>query len=183
MRVDVNNHLAIRPHAARVALLRSEGQCAPGWDRRWLENLLRRWKFVPNEPEREQVWTSQLRLLMRGRPRWREARGREDGAREGGVPKKGWGRGVGVDPSEAGIATWGFLPWESHQREPSWEVGVSLPQESSDVGAGGWLTVILMDTLGGEILEDVEADKPVVLNWLQLHGSGCRAAEFQQDRI
>lgn len=42
-----------------------------------------------------------------------EAKGRR---REGGVPKKGWGREVGVDPSEAGIAIRGFLPWESHQR-------------------------------------------------------------------
>lgn len=67
------------------ALLRSEGQCAPGWAWSWWENLLWWWRFVPNEPVHEQVWTSQLRLLMRGRLRRREARRRW----RDGLPKRG----------------------------------------------------------------------------------------------
>lgn len=50
--------------------------------------------------------------------------------------------------------------------EPSSEVRVPQPQESSDVWGG---TMILMDALDGEILGDVEADGPVVLNWVEFY--------------
>lgn len=93
-----------------------------------------------------------------------EAKGRR---REGGVPKKGWGREVGVDPSEAGIAIRGFLPWESHQRRA--ELRGSSASAAGKLRRLGGGTMILMDALDGEILGDVEADGPVVLNWVEFY--------------
>lgn len=58
------------------AMQMSEGQCALGWTCSWWENLLWWWRFVPNELVHEQVWMSQLRVLMRGRLRWSKARRR-----------------------------------------------------------------------------------------------------------
>lgn len=73
-----------------------------------------------------------------------------------------------MDPSEAGIAIRGFLPWESHQRRA--ELGGSSASAAGELrrlGRGG--TMILMDALDGEILGDVEADGPVVLNWVEFY--------------
>lgn len=47
------------------------------------------------------------------------------------MPKKGWGREVGADPSEAGIAIRGLLPRESHQRR------AELRGLSASGGVGG----------------------------------------------
>lgn len=86
-----------------------------------------------------------------------------------------------MEPSEAGIAIRGFLPRESRQRRA--ELRGSSASAAGELRrlVGG--TMILMDALDGEILGDVEADGPVVLNWVEFYCSGCRAAEFQHHRI
>lgn len=98
-----------------------------------------------------------------------EGKGRR---REGGVPKKGWGREVGVAPSEAGIAIRGLLPRESHQRRAELR-----GSSASAAGGRGGATMILMDALGGEILGDVEADGPVVLSWVEFYCSRISAPQ------
>lgn len=103
---------------------------------------------------------------MRGRPRRREARGREDGGREACQRRDEGGRWEWIR-AKLELRSEDSSRGNRINGEPSSEVRVPQP-----VGWGG-----------GDDDPDVEADGPVVLNWVEFYCSGCRAAEFQHHRI